>query len=91
MSLLKKGEEPIYDKFAWCALRAIKDNKNIGEEILYKELPEKSNTIGIIERYNEYKNLLNENFKKEWQKNRDIDRALWTYGHLFDIKNSNNV
>lgn len=80
------GACPIYDRFAMRALLAIRDNKKIGESVECGELPDKNsrlfseNTDG---RMNNYIGLLEYIFGNEYKYNRDIDRALWVYGHLF--------
>ena len=77
-------EEPIYDKFAKIAIDAIQDeNCGFREVRDYTELPEKTNIKGVMEKYAEYKEQLVTTFGNAWKTNRDIDRALWTYGHLF--------
>ena len=37
----------------------------------------------------EYINKLEDVFGKEYQNNRNIDRALWVYGHLFPDNTDN--
>lgn len=80
------GKCPIYDRFAMTSLLAIKENKKIGEVIEFEALPDKENekfSEKVAERMKEYVGLLNEIFGDEYSKTRDVDRALWVYGHLF--------
>ena len=85
------GKCPIYDQFAMKALLAIKSEKNPNENNIINSddfiaLPSKDNkkfgnkTKEIL---NKYICLLNKIFGSDWKKDRDIDRALWVYGHLF--------
>ena len=80
------GACPIYDRFAMRALLAIKDNKEIDSSVKCGELPDKdSKEFSEItdKRMNNYINLLKCIFGDTYTYNRDIDRALWVYGHLF--------
>lgn len=83
---ISNGKYPIYDRFAMMALDVIIQNKNPGEFVLYKELPDKNSTqfahIMSIYQIN-YVDKLEKIFEKKYQTDRDIDRALWVYGHLF--------
>lgn len=84
------GEVPIYDKYAFLALSAI-TNKNIpGDFMSYNELPDKSQhkafSLIMENQMKEYIEMLNQIFETEYQKTRNIDRALWVYGHSFDTK-----
>ncbi len=82
--LITKGREPIYDKFAKIALDVIIDNTHpFRKPKKYIELPDKSEQPKVIARYEEYKKCLSLVFGDLWEKDRNIDRALWTYGHLF--------
>ena len=52
----------------------------------YKELPskkEKGFNKLMNNGINNYSSKIEDVFGKEYQNNRDIDRALWVYGHLF--------
>ena len=83
---ISKGKYPIYDRFAMIALNAIEDNKEPGECVSYEELPEKNSKQfeNIISFYQtNYVDKLEKIFGKKYQTDRDIDRALWVYGHLF--------
>lgn len=80
------GKCPIYDRFAMRALLAINDNKKIGESVECGELPNKSskNCSQIVaKRMEEYICLLDKIFGDDYKYNRNVDRALWVYGHLF--------
>ena len=80
------GKCPIYDRFAMRALLAIKSNKQIGESVECGDLPDKSsnNCSQIVaKRMEEYIGLLDEIFGDDYKYNRNVDRALWVYGHLF--------
>ncbi len=84
LSFFTGGQEPIYDKFADIALSAISDNQHgFRTPIKHKELPDKNNIDGVMGRYKCYKQRLTGLFGDSWKINRDVDRALWTYGHLF--------
>ena len=83
-SLIKSGTEPIYDKFTDIALDAIGDDtKVIWASISYKEMPDKKSERSVMKRYDSFKDKLKVHFGNEWQKDRNIDRALWVYGHMF--------
>lgn len=80
------GKCPIYDRFAMRALLAIKENKKIGETVNCKKLPDKNSSKfckTISEEMKQYTNLIYDIFGEEYHTTRDIDRALWVYGHLF--------
>ena len=82
---ITQGELPIYDRYAEIALKAIAGNIRPGQEVRYAELPGKNDTASEIwkSRIQPYINTLEMFFGDEWERNRDIDRALWVYGHLF--------
>jgi hypothetical protein len=83
---ISKGKYPIYDRFAMMALDAIIQNKNPGEFVLYKELPDKNSIqfAQVMSIYQtNYVDKLEKIFGKKYQTDRNIDRALWVYGHLF--------
>lgn len=80
------GKYPIYDRFAAMAVDAIRDEKLPGEEVRYHYLPDKnSKSFDTImqDHMIPYIQKLNEIFGNSYQDNRNIDRALWVYGHLF--------
>ena len=83
---LTKGEQPIYDQYA---MRALVDMTQYSSTY-YHDLPQRG-TNGEISRsyikklteeYSKYKGLLEQHFGDTYQRCRDIDRALWVYGHL---------
>lgn len=86
------AEYPIYDQFAKKAVDAIKSGAKPGDKIVYVALPSKDTkefqTVG--ETLQSFKKDICEIFGYEnYKASRDIDRALWVYGHLFDdSKNS---
>ena len=84
------GMFPIYDKFADVAITAIIEDKKPFHQIKYlSTLPkkEKTNINGICDEYYKfYKKMIADNDLIEtYFHNRNVDRALWTYGHLFTI------
>lgn len=84
---ISRGTYPIYDRFAMMAIDAIIADIKPGNEVEYHTLPDKSskkkfNAI-MQEHMVPYIQKLNEVFGDEYHKSRDIDRALWVYGHLF--------
>ena len=89
---ITKMEYPIYDRFAAIAIEAITEGKKPGEELHYKELPQKNEKSfrSLIDnessQYQRYINQLYAQFEEGYKQTRDIDRALWVYGHLFQIK-----
>lgn len=88
---LSRGEHPIYDRFAAMALTAIEKGVKPSEAVDYKELPEKnspafSNILSEGSEYIEYKKQMKTIFVGKDLRCRDIDRALWVYGHLFKAK-----
>lgn len=87
---ISHGKYPIYDRFAMAALEAINDSsKRPEDEVAFHALPDKSSkkfeTI-IGDEMDPYINRIENIFGKAYWKNRDIDRALWVYGHLFKEK-----
>lgn len=94
---LTNAEYPIYDRFAKMALDAIKSNGKIkpGDVVPYKEMPTKTDggfknlLCKSDSKYRVYINELETVFREKYttnKQNRDIDRALWVYGHLFRDK-----
>ena len=87
------AEYPIYDRFAMMAVTAIEKGLRPGEEVYYRELPQKNEKRFSCllndqesSNYLKYIQLLNIVFGLRYsnnKKDRDIDRALWVYGHLF--------
>lgn len=91
---ITNGEFPIYDRYASIAVNAILNNTRLGSVIKSKELPSK-NENGFkqllleekkVSLYLEYINKLTVLFGDRYKTNRDIDRALWVYGHCFRDK-----
>jgi len=89
---LSGGEYPIYDQFAMMALRAIDSGKKPGEKVYVLDLPDKNSRafsdllspdLSEESIYQEYIRLLNKYFGDRYKTDRNIDRALWVYGHLF--------
>ena len=78
---MSKGKYPIYDKYAHMALDAIETGKQPGDEIPYKELPTAPKSI--MEKVDEYAARIKNIFGKNALADRDVDRALWAYGHSF--------
>ncbi len=86
ISMITKGQFPIYDRFADVGLEAVSKGYKIRSEIEYKEMPDKTSANSVMKRYKEYMDRLNDKFGDRWKESRDVDRALWTYGHMFFIK-----
>lgn len=83
---ISNGKCPIYDRFAMQALKAISESKRIGDSVECGELPDKSSknfSCCVGNRIKEYAGLMKDIFGEECMKKRNIDRALWVYGHLF--------
>lgn len=89
---VSKRAFPIYDKFAWLALQAILEDQNplLTKGIDYCSPPDiKSKHFDefISEKYcKEYIGFLHLFFDEDYKYRREIDQALWTYGHLFNKK-----
>ena len=91
---ITKGKCPIFDRFAMAALLSFKLNENrlnvkpYCTKIVIKALPDKkSDRIKELldgeNVYKEYCTLLKEYFGSSWESDRNIDKALWVYGHFF--------
>ena len=83
---ISHGQYPIYDRFAWKAIQAICDDTKPGDVIHASELPEKKSHAfdTVFDTYmNPYMDKLKSVFGSTYQESRDIDRALWVYGHKF--------
>lgn len=84
-----KGRIPIYDKYADVAITAVKGDKKPLDEVKRSFAVQekiKNDVSGIKKEYLDYyKFFKDNNFMTVYLKNRDFDRALWTYGHLFTI------
>lgn len=81
------GKYPIYDRYAYKALKALQENAEIFEPVNAPNMSGAS--INSAKKYyNEYQKMLNDIFSTEEILDRRIDQALWKYGHLFpDSKN----
>ena len=87
---LSKGQRPIYDRFVMTALYAITNDFNPYKFETRNPLPsipqKKSKSFGSIFSkgfYHEYISLL-ESTELDYKNERNVDRALWVYGHLFN-------
>ena len=83
---ISRGQYPIYDRFAWKAIQAICDDKKPGDIINASELPEKKSrafdTVFDTQMIS-YMKKMDSVFGSAYQESRDVDRALWVYGHAF--------
>lgn len=79
---ISKGKFPIYDRFARVALDSIDEGikSKKGDSAKYSTI--------TIDEYIDYKNKLDKLYKEfyndediDYIRNRDLDRALWVYGH----------
>ena len=70
---------PIYDYYAHRAVKALYLNKN-PEEIFVGAAPDKNEIGKVLAMYKEYVFLLEQVFGYS-DIGRDLDRALWVYGH----------
>ena len=83
---ISHGQYPIYDRFAWKAIQAICDDKKPGDVINASELPAKNTRAfdTVFDTYMiPYIEKLKSVFGATYQESRDVDRALWVYGHKF--------
>ena len=82
---ISKGMAPIYDKYVHKAIRALA--MNITPDCVYiGENPDKDDVRRVLIMYKEYMLLLKKIFPDECEKkdefiSRELDRALWVYGH----------
>ena len=86
---ISQANYPIYDQFAKKAIDAIKREAKPYESIPYMTLPEKNSPqfCKVEKRVEEFKKDIDDIFGYEnYKASRDIDRALWVYGHLFKDK-----
>lgn len=79
---ISKGKAPIYDRFAKMALDACMEKKKLGSYVKPFYLPDKKSKKLYSSYEENYSSKLYEYFGEEL-KNRNLDRALWVYGHLF--------
>ena len=75
---LTKGSSPIFDRFAYTAVKAIY-NETMPDKVWY-ENPSKNGKNDILLVLNEYKWYLEKVFGTA-SISRNVDRALWVYGH----------
>lgn len=84
---LSKGKYPIYDRFAYKGVKAILQDKKPGEIVDYEGVPDKTSKKRfesfIDNEMTCYVKDLTTIFGERYKDDRDIDRALWVYGHLF--------
>lgn len=83
---ISRGRYPIYDRFAMMALSAIDNDVQPGGLVEYKDPPSKDSKkfAGVFDNYmNPYISIMTKLFGDDALKNRDVDRALWVYGHCF--------
>ncbi len=83
---ISKGKYPIYDKYAYLALKAWADDTRPGIEIKYPEPTEENFSKRIIEYTDDIVSVFSlesKDLSKTQYKYRRIDRALWVYGHCF--------
>ena len=70
------------------AVSSIVNDEEPGSYIPQTDLPSRTSK-NIIEKCNEiYVNPLKSVFQDEYKIDRNIDRALWVYGHLFESDKS---
>lgn len=83
---ISRGKYPIYDRFAWMAIQAICGDKKPGEAVAVTELPWKNSHAfeRVFDTYMvPFMEQLESVFGTACQECRDVDRALWVYGHAF--------
>ena len=89
---LTKGSQPIFDKFAYAGLFALLNGLLPGETATVRSLPNKGTpeyrrlVKNARDVYWQYRDELYRTFGARYFESRDVDRALWTYGHLFIIE-----
>ena len=79
MFFLSGGKLPIYDKYAHTAVKALFLTEN-PKDVFVGEAPDKNDVDKVLGMYKEYRLLLREVFCKE-NIEREVDQALWVYGH----------
>ena len=97
MYFISRGKYPIYDQFAMIALSAIHEGVKPGGEIIYKglssvkELLENDDPVFGYQRYIDllYSIFSEEELFEDGVPIRNVDRALWVYGHFFKPKAPN--
>jgi len=86
------GKCPIYDKYVDIALNAIQqsNNKDFFEIIIRNNDRIIKNPVGNDD-FRAFDNAIFDFFgKSRYLEGRDVDRALWAYGHLFNDSKQNN-
>lgn len=86
---ISRGRYPIYDRFAMMAVDAISNSTKPGGIVPCHKLPgkgEKGFSTTMQDHIQPYMTKLEGIFGSEYQRTRDIDRALWVYGHLFKVR-----
>ena len=93
LHFLSCGEWPIYDRFAHLALLAIAQSLGIPSIITDAELASlfHANAARVFDDYMQYQRLLHTFFGDAYKEDRNIDRALWAYGHLFNESKENKI
>ncbi len=71
---------PIFDRFSKIAITAICKSEKPNKKG-YKYPPDKTQIVSIKDMYEKYQGQLSEVFGNEWKTRREIDQALWVYGH----------
>lgn len=85
---ISRGKYPIYDRFALAAVKAICDDKKPGEIITVPDLPDKKSRDfkNVFDKHMvPFMEKLEDAFGSLYRENRNVDRALWVYGHAFHI------
>ncbi len=97
LHFLTCGAVPIYDKYVHIALKAILWDKRPGEPVYYAG-PADNQKVTVLGLLDEYMRLIDavldgsayKIYRKcsdeDIEKIRKLDRALWVYGHLFNLK-----
>lgn len=84
---ISKGRYPIYDRFAKMALYAIRDGLEPGAPVPYIDIPGKESRKRfervMDDHMNPYIGDFRDIFDEKALQSRDVDRALWVYGHCF--------
>ncbi|MCR4840647.1 MAG: hypothetical protein K5848_03795 [Lachnospiraceae bacterium] len=80
------GDQPIYDRFAMAALKAVYCGicPSGSDKVSVRGLPDKKSKAfnSVVEKeYGCYIKMLS-GLETDYRKCRDLDRALWVYGHL---------
>ena len=83
---ISKGKYPIYDRFAQMALTAIHNDVKPGGIVNFKALSGSAFSTIMKREMEEYNGQMERVFGEKYQDSRDIDRALWVYGHFFKVK-----